>query len=210
MGVTRIGRTVTAAPSCWRFRPAHSRSRPDPAAGRQDPDYHVVGRSPDALSPGARPGREAEGHRRPPVLRAGGRQGQHASRSAIVGLANTSGTTKEFIDAATRAAALAGQVSEGERHMVLGLEAAMKGNPAGVLSHYTELVQPVPERRTGPHAARRPPTSAARTTRPRSSTSSGRPPSTPRSRLRTISLAMPIASWRSSPRRRTRSRSTRS
>ena len=37
-----------------------------------------------------------------------------------VGLANTSGTTKEFIDATTRAAALAGQVSEGERHMILG------------------------------------------------------------------------------------------
>ena len=58
-----------------------------------------------------------------------------------LGLANTSGTTKEFIDAATRAAALAGQVSEGERHLVLGLEAGMKGNPADVLSHYTELVR---------------------------------------------------------------------
>ena len=61
-----------------------------------------------------------------------------------LGLANTSGTTKEFIDATTRAAALAGQVSEGERHMVLGLEAAMKGNPASVLSHYTELVKLFP------------------------------------------------------------------
>jgi tetratricopeptide (TPR) repeat protein len=61
-----------------------------------------------------------------------------------LGLANTSGTTKEFIDATTRAAALAGQVSEGERHMLLGLEAAMKGNPAGVLSHYTELVRLFP------------------------------------------------------------------
>src|SRR4051812_35084710 len=45
-------------------------------------------------------------------------------------LANTSGTTKEFIDGTTRAAALAGQVSEGERHLILGLEAAMKGDPA--------------------------------------------------------------------------------
>ena len=61
-----------------------------------------------------------------------------------LGLATTSGTTKEFIDATTKAAALAGQVSEGERHMVLGLEAAMKGNPAGVLSHYTELVKLFP------------------------------------------------------------------
>jgi tetratricopeptide (TPR) repeat protein len=61
-----------------------------------------------------------------------------------LGLANTSGTTKEFVDATTRAAALAGRVSEGERHMVLGLEAAMKGNPPGVLSHYTELVRLFP------------------------------------------------------------------
>jgi tetratricopeptide (TPR) repeat protein len=63
---------------------------------------------------------------------------------ALVGLANTSGTNREFIDAATRAAAVAGQVSEGERRVVLGLEAAMKGNPASVLSHYTELVRLFP------------------------------------------------------------------
>jgi tetratricopeptide (TPR) repeat protein len=63
---------------------------------------------------------------------------------AYVGLAATSGTTKEFIDATTRAAALADRVSEGERHMVLGLEAGMKGNPAAVLSHYTELVRLFP------------------------------------------------------------------
>ena len=61
-----------------------------------------------------------------------------------VGLANTSPTTREFIDATTRAAGLAGQVSEGERHVVLGLEAAMKGNPSGVLAHYTELVRLFP------------------------------------------------------------------
>jgi tetratricopeptide (TPR) repeat protein len=64
---------------------------------------------------------------------------------AHVGLANTSGTTKEFIDAVTRAASLAGTVSDGERQMILGLEAAMKGDPAGVLRHYTELVRLVPE-----------------------------------------------------------------
>lgn len=61
-----------------------------------------------------------------------------------VGLANTSATTKEFIDAATHAATLAGQVSEGERHLVLGLEAAMKGNAPGVLTHYTDLVRLFP------------------------------------------------------------------
>lgn len=63
---------------------------------------------------------------------------------AHLGLANTAGTTKEFIDAVTRAAALAGRVSDGERHMVLGLDAAMKGNAAEVLSHYTELVRLFP------------------------------------------------------------------
>ena len=63
---------------------------------------------------------------------------------AYVGLANTAGTTKQFIDAVTRAAALAGRVSEGERHMVLGLDAAMKGNAAEVLSHYTDLVRLFP------------------------------------------------------------------
>jgi tetratricopeptide (TPR) repeat protein len=61
-----------------------------------------------------------------------------------IGLANTSGTNKEFIDAVTRAAALAPRVSEGEKHIVLGLEAAMKGDPNGQLSHYTELVRLFP------------------------------------------------------------------
>jgi tetratricopeptide (TPR) repeat protein len=63
---------------------------------------------------------------------------------AYIGLANTSGTTKEFIDATTRAASLAGGVSEGERHIILAVEAGMKGNPAGVLSHYNELVRLFP------------------------------------------------------------------
>jgi tetratricopeptide (TPR) repeat protein len=61
-----------------------------------------------------------------------------------LGLANTSGTTKEFIDAVTRAATLTAGISEGERRMVLGLEAVMKGNPSSVLTHYTELVRLFP------------------------------------------------------------------
>jgi tetratricopeptide (TPR) repeat protein len=61
-----------------------------------------------------------------------------------VGLANTSGTTKEFIDGVTRAAALADRVSEGEKHIIRGLEAAMKGNAQQVLSHYTDLVRLFP------------------------------------------------------------------
>src|SRR5512144_989320 len=41
---------------------------------------------------------------------------------AYVGLANTSGTTKEFVDAVTRAVELSNKVSAGERHLILGLE----------------------------------------------------------------------------------------
>jgi tetratricopeptide (TPR) repeat protein len=61
-----------------------------------------------------------------------------------IGLANTSGTNKEFIEAVTRAAALADRVSDGEKHVVLGLDAAMKGDPTGQLSHYKELVRLYP------------------------------------------------------------------
>jgi Flp pilus assembly protein TadD len=61
-----------------------------------------------------------------------------------VGLANTSGTTKDFIEAVTRAVALSAQASEGERRLILGLEAAMKGNPGMVLTHYTELARLFP------------------------------------------------------------------
>jgi tetratricopeptide (TPR) repeat protein len=61
-----------------------------------------------------------------------------------LGLANTAPTTRQFIDAVTRAAALAGNVSEGERHMIGGLEAGLKGDPAAVLTHYTQLVRLFP------------------------------------------------------------------
>src|SRR5262245_27671413 len=61
-----------------------------------------------------------------------------------VGLANTAPTTREFIDAVTRASALAGSASEGERHMIAALEAGLKGDPAGVLTHNTELVRRFP------------------------------------------------------------------
>ena len=64
---------------------------------------------------------------------------------AYLGLANTSGTTKAFIDAIARAAALVPDVSAGERHMILGAEAGLKGDAAGALAHYTELVRLYPE-----------------------------------------------------------------
>jgi tetratricopeptide (TPR) repeat protein len=61
-----------------------------------------------------------------------------------LGLANTSGTTKEFIDALGRAVALAPQASEGERHMILAADAGLKGNPGGALTHLSELVRLYP------------------------------------------------------------------
>jgi tetratricopeptide (TPR) repeat protein len=61
-----------------------------------------------------------------------------------LGLANTAPTTREFIDAVARASALAGSVSEGERHMISGLDKGLKGDPAGVLADYTELVRLFP------------------------------------------------------------------
>jgi tetratricopeptide (TPR) repeat protein len=63
---------------------------------------------------------------------------------AHVGMANTAGTASEFIGATTRAASLAAKVSPGERHIVLGLEAGMKGEPAAQERHYSELVQAFP------------------------------------------------------------------
>ena len=59
---------------------------------------------------------------------------------AYVGLANTSGTNREFVEAVTKAVGLAAKVSDGERHMVLALDAGLKNDPAAVLRHYTELV----------------------------------------------------------------------
>ena len=62
-----------------------------------------------------------------------------------VGLANTAGTNREFVDAVRRAVSLAGGVSEGERHMILALDEGLKGNPQGVLKHYTALVERFPD-----------------------------------------------------------------
>src|SRR3954468_7190923 len=63
---------------------------------------------------------------------------------AYVGLANTAGTNREFIDAVTKAVALGDKVSEGERHQILALEAGLKGDPAGNLTHLKELVRLFP------------------------------------------------------------------
>lgn len=61
-----------------------------------------------------------------------------------VGLANTAGTNREFVDAVTKAAALADKVSEGERHQILALEAGLKGDATGNLTHLKELAHLFP------------------------------------------------------------------
>jgi len=63
---------------------------------------------------------------------------------AYVGLANSAGTPKEFFDATTHAVSLAPKVTEGERQVILGLEARMKGDPAAALGHFTTLVKLFP------------------------------------------------------------------
>ena len=64
---------------------------------------------------------------------------------AYLGLATTAGTTGEFVDATKRAVALAGSVSEGERHLILAGDAGLKGDPAAVLSHYNEAARLFPD-----------------------------------------------------------------
>jgi tetratricopeptide (TPR) repeat protein len=59
---------------------------------------------------------------------------------AYVGLANTAGTNGEFVAATARATALADKVSEGERHLILALDSALKGDAAGNLKHLSDLV----------------------------------------------------------------------
>ena len=63
---------------------------------------------------------------------------------AYVGLANTSGTNREFVEAVTKAVALADKVTEAERHQILALDAGLKGDPAGNLTHLKEVVRLFP------------------------------------------------------------------
>ena len=61
-----------------------------------------------AVSEGARPGRETAGHRRPPLLRAGGREGQQL-RARLCGPGQHRADDREFIDAVARAVGAGGQ-----------------------------------------------------------------------------------------------------
>ncbi len=64
---------------------------------------------------------------------------------AYVGLANTASTATDFFDALRRATACAGQVSEGERHIIGALEAGVNARPDEQLQHLTALVRAYPD-----------------------------------------------------------------
>ena len=63
---------------------------------------------------------------------------------AQVGLANSAGTAREFFEAAKAAVALAPKASEGERLMILGLDAGAKGDFPAQKGFYTKLVAAFP------------------------------------------------------------------
>ena len=62
-----------------------------------------------------------------------------------LGLANAAQSAKEFWEALDRATALAERVSEGERHMILGLSAGARSDPAGQARHYEALSAAFPK-----------------------------------------------------------------
>ena len=64
---------------------------------------------------------------------------------AQLGLANSATSAKEFFAALEQAKALAPKASEGERHMILGLDAGVRGDPAGQKAHFEQLVAAYPK-----------------------------------------------------------------
>ena len=63
---------------------------------------------------------------------------------AHLGLAITASSPKEFFSRLERAVALAGGVSDGERWMILGREAEVKGQPAAQERYYRQLADAYP------------------------------------------------------------------
>ncbi|HET7294619.1 MAG TPA: hypothetical protein VFM88_19510, partial [Vicinamibacteria bacterium] len=63
---------------------------------------------------------------------------------AQLGLANSAGTAKEFFEATKAAVALSSNASEGERLMVLGVDAAAKADFPAQKGYYTKLVAAYP------------------------------------------------------------------
>ena len=64
---------------------------------------------------------------------------------AHLSLAITTSSPKEFFSRLERAVALAGGVSDGERWMILGMEAGVKGQPAAQERYYRQLADAFPE-----------------------------------------------------------------
>jgi len=64
---------------------------------------------------------------------------------AQVGLANTSGTAKEFFEAVGKAVALADKASEPERQLICALDAGAKGEPARQKECLSRLLQLAPD-----------------------------------------------------------------
>ncbi len=60
------------------------------------------------------------------------------------GLATSAGTAKQFFDAMKQAVAHAPQASEAERHMILGFDAGVRGDPAAQADHFKKLVAAFP------------------------------------------------------------------
>ena len=64
---------------------------------------------------------------------------------AYVGMANTAPSTDAFVAAVNQAVALADQVSEGERHIIMAQQAGMLSNPTEAMDHLTTVVEMFPE-----------------------------------------------------------------
>jgi tetratricopeptide (TPR) repeat protein len=64
---------------------------------------------------------------------------------AQVGLANTSGTAKEFFEGVDRAVALAGKASEAEKLLICALDAGAKGEPARQSECLSKLIAAHPD-----------------------------------------------------------------
>lgn len=60
-------------------------------------------------------------------------------------MANTATTATDFFDSLARAVELADQASDGERDMILGLDAGARGDPEAQLQHYSNLVASYPD-----------------------------------------------------------------
>jgi tetratricopeptide (TPR) repeat protein len=63
---------------------------------------------------------------------------------AQVGLANSAASAKDFFAAVKQATSLADKASEAERHIILGLDAGARGDPASQKSHYDQLTAAYP------------------------------------------------------------------